>query len=258
MHTKWDGDFAVLLQSLLAPEYFLFTLSIGLFFGLLILELLFLMIGGSLMGGDNDADISTPDGIEADFDADLDFDIDTDLADLDLDTLDTDLTETEALDAAGDVGVLAWLGMGNMPLAIWLASMLLSFGVVGVGVQLALSGTIGLTLNSALAAVPAFFGARWFTKTFGTLFARAIPKVETESVSERHLGRRKGVVSQGTAARGRPAEVRVSDRHGNIQYLRAEPFRDDQVIEPGTEVIVMRHRLEDGYRIVSLSDFNQK
>ena len=164
MHTKWDGDFAVLLQSLLAPEYFLFTLSIGLFFGLLILELLFLMIGGSLMGGDNDADISAPDGIEADFDADLDFDIDTDLADLDLDTLDTDLTETEALDAAGDVGVLAWLGMGNMPLAIWLASMLLSFGVVGVGVQLALSGTIGLTLNSALAAVPAFFGARWLPK----------------------------------------------------------------------------------------------
>ena len=243
-----------MLQGFLTPEFFPFTVSIGLFFGLLTLELVFLMLGGSLMGDGGDADVSVPDAA----DADLDFDVDADLADLDtdFDALETDLAETELEATAGSFSVLAWLGLGNLPAAIWLASMFLSFGVIGVGVQMALSETLGLTLNAALAAVPAFFGARWFTRTFGTLFARAIPKVETESVSERHLGRRKGVVSQGTAARGRPAEVRVTDRHGNTQYLRAEPFRDDEVIEPGTEVIVMRHRREGGYRIVSLATFN--
>ncbi|MGR3814890.1 MAG: OB-fold-containig protein [Cognatishimia activa] len=247
-----------MLQGFLTPEFFPFTVSIGLFFGLLTLELVFLMLGGSLMGDGGDADVSVPDGFEADFDADLDFDVEADLADLDtdFDALETDLAETELEATAGNFGVLAWLGLGNLPAAIWLASMFLSFGVIGVGVQMTLSETLGLTLNAALAAVPAFFGARWFTRTFGTVFARVIPKVETESVSERHLGRRKGVVSQGTAARGRPAEVRVTDRHGNTQYLRAEPFRDDEVITPGTEVIVMRHRREDGYRIVSLDTFN--
>lgn len=243
-----------MLQGFLTPEFFPFTVSIGLFFGLLTLELVFLMLGGSLMGDGGDADVSAPDAA----DADLDFDVDADLADLDtdFDALETDLAETDLEATAGSFSVLAWLGLGNLPAAIWLASMFLSFGVIGVGVQMALSETLGLTLNAALAAVPAFFGARWFTRTFGTMFARAIPKVETESVSERHLGRRKGVVSQGTAARGRPAEVRVTDRHGNTQYLRAEPFRDDEVIEPGTEVIVMRHRREGGYRIVSLATFN--
>ena len=243
-----------MLQGFLTPEFFPFTVSIGLFFGLLTLELVFLMLGGSLMGDGGDADVSVPDAA----DADLDFDVDADLADLDtdFDALETDLAETELEATAGSFSVLAWLGLGNLPAAIWLASMFLSFGVIGVGVQMALTETLGLTLNAALAAVPAFFGARWFTRTFGTMFARVIPKVETESVSERHLGRRKGVVSQGTAARGRPAEVRVTDRHGNTQYLRAEPFRDDEVITPGTEVIVMRHRREDGYRIVSLDTFN--
>ena len=244
-----------MLQGFLTPEFFPFTVSIGLFFGLLTLELVFLMLGGSLMGDGGDADVSVPDAA----DADLDFDVDADLADLDtdFDALETDLAETELEATAGSFSVLAWLGLGNLPAAIWLASMFLSFGVIGVGVQMALTETLGLTLNAALAAVPAFFGARWFTRTFGTVFARVIPKVETESVSERHLGRRKGVVSQGTAARGRPAEVRVTDRHGNTQYLRAEPFRDDEVITPGTEVIVMRHRREDGYRIVSLTTFNE-
>jgi hypothetical protein len=244
-----------MFQDFLAPEYFPFTVSIGLFFSLLVLELVFLMLGGSLMGDGGDADIAAPDGIEADFDADFD----ADLADFDadIDAADSDLAETELDATAGGFSILAWLGLGNLPAAIWLASMFLSFGVAGIGIQIAFGGTLGLTLNAALAAIPAFFGARWFTKTFGTLFARAIPKVETESVSERHLGRRRGVVSQGTAARGRPAEVRVTDRHGNTQYLRAEPFRDDEVIEPGTEVIVMRHRREDGYRIVSLENFNQ-
>lgn len=247
-----------MLQGYLTPEFFPFTVSVGLFFGLLILELIFLMLGGSLMG-DSDADVSAPDGPDADFDADMELDTELTSLDADFDTdvdVDTDLAEAELDATSGGFSILAWLGLGNLPAAIWLGSMFLSFGVVGIGVQLATQETLGLTLNAALAAVPAFFGARWFTRSFGRIFARAIPKVETESVSERHLGRRRGIVSQGTAARGRPAEIKVTDRHGNTQYLRAEPFRDDEVIEPGTEVIVMRHSRNDGYRIVSLSQFD--
>ena len=111
-----------MLQGFLTPEFFPFTVSIGLFFGLLTLELVFLMLGGSLMGDGGDADVSVPDGVEADFDADLDFDVNADLADLDtdFDALETDLAETELEATAGSFSVLAWLG--SSPIRSWSSS----------------------------------------------------------------------------------------------------------------------------------------
>ena len=61
-----------------------------------------------------------------------------------------------------------------------------------------------------------------------------------------------GVVTQGTARRGAPTEVRLTDRHGNTHYIRAEPLKDDDVIVAGTQVLVLRHKLNEGYRIVPL------
>ena len=86
----------------------------------------------------------------------------------------------------------------------------------------------------------------------GEVFARLLPKTETTAMSERHLGRRIGVVSQGTAKRGMPAEVRVTDHHGNMHYLRAEPVRDSDEIPQGSRVLVLRHRFDQGYRITAL------
>jgi hypothetical protein len=104
-----------------------------------------------------------------------------------------------------------------------------------------------------LAVLPATGVAIWFARQFGTLFANLLPRIETEALSERHLGRRTGVVTQGTASRGRPAEVRITDRYGNFHYLRAEPLRDDAQIPQGTEVMVLRHRYETGYLLVALT-----
>ena len=70
----------------------------------------------------------------------------------------------------------------------------------------------------------------------------------------RQLARRRGVVTQGTASRGRPAEVRVVDRHGNAHFLRAEPLGDGDVIAQGTEVLVVSAPREAGHRLVPLAD----
>lgn len=78
--------------------------------------------------------------------------------------------------------------------------------------------------------------------------------METEALSERSLGRRRGVVTQGTAAKGRPAEVRVMDRYGNAHYLRAEPFAKGEEITQGTEVLVIRDRRQDAYVLIPLSE----
>ncbi len=237
----------------LTGPYVPFTVALALLFGLLALELVFAVLGGTLLGagGDGldgpDLDIDAPD--LGDLDLDIDFDgIDMDAADLEL----PGFEEVEMPDgaAASSGGIAAWLGFGKMPALIWLASALFAFGASGLALQSIVTGLLGFALPAVIAIVPAAAGAIWFTSRFGALFARMLPKSETQSLSERHLGRRTGTVTQGTAARGRPAEVRVTDRYGNTHYLRAEPLRDGSEIPQGSEVVVLRHRRDGGYLLV--------
>lgn len=243
---------------------FPFTLALALLFGLLALEVVFGLLGGTLLGAGADSldvdgpdlDVDLPDLGDMDIDLGLDG-TDIDIGDLELAEVDLDLDSPGAdmPDGAPDGGgsLAAWLGFGKMPALIWLAAMLLSFGLSGLVIQTVADGLLGGPLPAWLVALPSAAVAIWFARQFGTLFARLLPKMETEALSERHLGRRTGVVTQGTAARGRPAEVRVTDRYGNIHYLRAEPLRDGARIPQGTEVMVLRHRYETGYLLVALS-----
>lgn len=224
-----------------------FTLALALLFGLLTLELILAFLGGTLLGL----------GADADLDVDLDIDA-PDLGDLDIDFGDADpaafdFAEPE-IDAGETVaaGPAAWLGMGKMPVLIWVAAVLVGFGVTGLGLQAVLTGIFGTPFPSLMVAIPAGIAALWFARTFGAGFARVLPKTETTAMSSHRLGRRTGVVTQGVARRGSPSEVRVQDRHGNTHYLRAEPLKDEDEIPAGTEVLVLRHKREDGYRIVPL------
>jgi hypothetical protein len=67
-----------------------------------------------------------------------------------------------------------------------------------------------------------------------------MPKTETSATQIRLLGGYRGVISQGTAIRGKPAEAKIKDRHGNIHYLRVEPFADEAVYSQGSEVMIVR------------------
>lgn len=254
-----------MLDTFLSGPFVPFTLSLALLFGLLALELASLLLGGSLIG--DNAEVEGPD-----FDAELDLDLDAadfDMADLDMADLDAFDAETLELDAfgadaadfdidPGEVAVeasaspLGWLGLGKMPTLIWLATIFMSFGVAGVALQGLVTTLTGSPLNVFLAAIPCGAVAIWFTGKFGALFAQLLPKTESQSVSTRQLGRRKGIVTQGTAARGTPAEVRVTDRYGNTHYLRAEPLKDTETIPQGAEVLVLRHRPTGGFRLIAL------
>lgn len=247
--------FDFLLDSAFLP----FSFALALLFGLLGLELAALMLGGSLMGG-NDAGLDGPDldgpDIDAGFDAGLEADaaveLDAGLDGFDLDGADLDLNGPgEVTDAAGG-GLAAWLGFGRMPMLIWLASFLMSFGLGGLALQSALQELFGLHLPAALAALPAGAFALWFTRGFGGVFARLLPQSETAAMSARSLARRRGVITQGTAAAGRPAEVRVTDRFGNSHYLRAEPMRADETLPQGSEVLVLWNRRSGSYALVGL------
>ncbi len=249
------------------PDFLPFTFALALLFGLAGLELAALLIGASFLGsGDADADLGGVDGVDGldapdlgDLGGDLSLDADAlsdfgDLGDLDLADIDgMDLAEGAAtVEVSGGIG--SWLGLGKMPMLIWLAVLLLAFGLSGIGLQLGLKSLLSDTLSTWLVALPAGGFGLWFARRFGAVFARILPQVETEALSERSLGRRRGVITQGTAAKGRPAEVRVMDRYGNAHYLRAEPFAKGEEIAQGTEVLVIRDRRQDAYVLIPLSE----
>lgn len=237
----------------LTGPYVPFTVSLALLFGLLTLELLLAVLGGTLLGMGADAD--------ADFDVDM-----SDLADfgnLDVEMSAGDIADFEiatpedVADAAesstASVGPTSWLGIGKVPVMIWVAAVLLGFGLSGLILQQVANATVGFAMPVIVAIVPAAYAGLWFARRFSIVFARILPKTETAAISKRHLGRRTGTVTQGTAQRGNPAEVRVTDRYGNFHYLRAEPLKDSEVIPAGTSVLVLRHRRDEGYRLLPLN-----
>ena len=208
-----------------------FTGALALVAGLLLVEIVMTLLGASLMG----------DGAEADFDADLDAGLDVEL--------DADFTpegdfEADALEAdsvaptAQATGIASWLGFGEVPFILWAAGMLTAFGVTGYAIQLATLNILGSTLPAVAAAaivlIPALRIGRWVARMLG----RAVPKTETTAISRRSLGGRRGVISQGIATRGRPAQARVRDGHGNLHYVRVEPVDDDATLPQGTEVLI--------------------
>ncbi|NOD63569.1 MULTISPECIES: OB-fold-containig protein [unclassified Ruegeria] len=237
--------FDFLLEGAFVP----FTMALALLFGLLALELIALVLGGSLLAGEGEVDldaVDVPDLDVADFDLDIDADIE--LGEFELADIETDVPDAAA------AGPMAWLGIGKVPFMIWLVVLLAGFGLSGIGLQLALRDLLGFDLPSWMAAIPAGAFGLWFARGFGAVFARLLPKTETEAMSERMLARRRGVISQGTASRGRPAEVRVMDRFGNTHHLRAEPLQDKDILEQGTDVLVLRDRRRDRFVLVGLSD----
>ena len=211
-----------------------FTGAFLLIVGLIGLELVALLLGGSLMGADADGpdldvDLDGPD--LGDIDVDADFEVD-------LDAVEAEVEATSGVENAG--GPLAWLGLGEAPFILWLAGMAASFGLSGMFLQFAVERVAGGMLPAALAvliaAAPGLIGGRIFARAI----MRIMPKTESSAVSRRHLGGRLGIITQGTAERGRPAEAKVRDRAGAWQYIRVEPREDGVRIPQGTDVIVFR------------------
>ena len=228
---------------LLSFPFVPFALALGLLAALLVLELGALLVGGSIFGAGEG-------GIEADAGALAgSFDLDPgEVPDL------AALTEASAAlndpgegPGAGPVGGLGgFLGLGHTPFMIWFAALLLGFGVSGLALQSLVAALFGAPLPGPMAAGMALPAGLAFARFFGRFFARLLPTIETSATSTQFLGGLRGVVSQGTARAGVPAEVRLRDRHGNIHYPRCEPFSDEDVIPEGTEVLTVRERLGEG------------
>lgn len=217
-----------MIEAFLTPQAYPFSIALCVVLGLFLLEIISLILGGSIMAIGSDA----PD-VDLDLDADFDIDIDAD-ADLDI--------EADVDAGAAPAGLLGWLGIGEVPVLIWLVSFLTIFGLTGLVILntgAALTGlTIPLAISVPLATAVAIYCARFIARVVATI----MPKTESTAMRARFLGGHHGTITQGTAKRGSPAEAKIKDRHGNIHYLRVEPLEDDVEIPQGRDVHVIRKR----------------
>lgn len=134
---------------------------------------------------------------------------------------------------------LHWLGLGDeMPILIWLTSLLACFTIVGFGIQQACEAVLGAALSWPLAtaaAVPAALVLNFFA---ANALHRIMPRTETTAISPDQLVGRRGTMV-GTAAPGRPARARIVDQHGQAHYVPVLPHHD-QTIPEGNEVLLVK------------------
>lgn len=247
---RWaDARMVLFHMSFLEPEIFPFLIAAGLVLFLLVLELLLLTTG--LSSGAPAAEL----GEMPDLDVDLvgmsapelaaELEVPVDLAA----EIEIGLAEAELPEVSGEVasvppsgGLPDFLGLRKQPLTIWLAIFLALFAGTGLALQSGMMAVFGQMLPR-LAAVPlALIPALGLTRTLSGALARLIPRDETAAISERSLGRRRGTVIVGTARRGSPAQVRITDGYGNTHYAMLEPLSDRDEIPQGAEVLVLRPR----------------
>lgn len=196
-----------------------FVIALGVMLGLAALEVLILLMGGSLFGFVDDM---LPDSLDGDLDAAVKGDI-------------------PLSDHGGGVlaQVLGWFAVGRVPFLVVVIALLTSFGLIGLALQGVLKQLTGYMLPASLAAIPAFVGASFTTRWLALRIARVIPNVETSAVSRDSFIGRVATITLGSAKAGEPAQAKLTDPHGQTHYVMVEPDRTSDVLTEGERILLV-------------------
>ena len=170
-------------------------------------------------------------GVDADLDVDPDIGADADAS------LQPGMVE----------GLLTLLGVGRVPLTIWLALFLLMFAGIGLSVQELATSLTGAPLYSWLAAVIAGAAAVPVTGVLARPLGAILPKDHTTAVSTQSLIGRRATITDGVARTGSPARARVRDVHGQAHYVMVEPHEQSSELHSGDEVLLVRREKDQFY-----------
>ena len=163
-----------------------------------------------------------------------DFDID---ADLDID-VDPDVGDPTSAGLGG--AILSLLGLGKVPLFVWLITFLLAFATIGMSIQALAADLTGSPLYPWLAALFAGGASVPVAAVLARPIGAVMPKDETTAVGLDSLVGRRGTVTTGRAGRGSPARTKVYDRHGHAHHIMIEPHEDASEMLEGDEVLLVR------------------
>ena len=154
--------------------------------------------------------------------------------------LDTDIDGDAALQPGMMEGFLTLLGLGRVPLTIWLALFLLMFAGIGLSVQELAESLTGSPLHPWLAAVIAGGAALPVTGVLARPLGAVLPKDHTTAVRPESLIGRRATVTDGVARAASPARARVYDVHGQAHYVMVEPHEATSELHAGDEVLIVR------------------
>jgi hypothetical protein len=206
-------------QLVIAPQNWPFVVALGVMLGLAVLEMLILLLGGSLFGFVDDL---LPDSMDGDIDV---------AAEAHLSTPDS---SSGMLDQ-----VLGWFAVGRVPFLVVVIALLTSFGLLGLTLQSVLRQVTGYALPASLAAIPALIGASFTTRWLALRIARIIPNAETSAVSRDSFIGRIATITLGSARSGEPTQARLADAHGQTHYVMVEPDRTSDVLAEGERVLLV-------------------
>lgn len=161
------------------------------------------------------------------------------LGDVDAD-FGADIDGDAAISAGPLDGLFSVIGLGRVPLMVWLVLFLGLFAALGVGIQELAIGFTGGPLDRWLAAVCAAGAALPVTGAIARPLGRILPHDETTAVSTDTLVGRRAVITDGTARSGSPARARVADMHGHPHHVMVEPHETTGELRSGEEVLLVR------------------
>ena len=153
---------------------------------------------------------------------------------------DVDLDGEGLPDASMLDGLLTLLGIGRVPLTIWLAVFLLVFALVGVSSQALAESLTGSPLYVWLAALIAGGASLPVTGAIARPLGAIMPKDHTTAVSTQSLVGRRATISVGVARTGSPARATVKDVYGQSHNVMVEPHETSSELHAGDEVLLVR------------------
>lgn len=143
--------------------------------------------------------------------------------------------------ADADGGLLDWLGLGHdLPILIWLTSLLACFTIAGIALQQTVTAVAGEPLTWWIAVLIALILGLFLNTLFANVLMRIMPKFETSVISVDDLLRLRGTILEGTARRGSPARAKVVDHHGQAHFVMVEPHNDADAIATGQTALLVR------------------
>jgi hypothetical protein len=143
----------------------------------------------------------------------------------------------------------ALLGLGRVPMLIWLAALLFVFAVVGVIGQSVLTSMLGAPLSAGWAALAASAAALPLNSLAMRPLGAIMPKDETTAIDLDDLVRRDAEIQIGTARTGSPARAKVIDVHGQAHFVMVEPHDQTLALNAGDTVLLVRREGQTFYGV---------
>ena len=171
--------------------------------------------------------------------------------DPDFDAPDIDIDASAGPDMHADIdgGLVSLMGLGKLPLIVWLSFFLASFGLIGISIQALATSILGAPLSPWLAGGAALAATLPVNAVVTNFLSKIWPRDETTAVHKSSLVGRRCRIAIGRAEANHPARAIVHDYHGQMHNIMVEPHNADAAFVEGQEVLLVRREGEIFYAI---------